>query len=198
MVETKPVEIIIAGVDEVGRGCLFGPVFAGAVILDSSGTNFLVNQGLTDSKKLKKIERAKLDPLIKRNCIAWGLGQSSAKEIDEIGIREATEIAMIRALQRLSRTIDLIIVDGILPIRNWDGPQQTLVKGDSKFASISAASVIAKQSRDSLITRLAKHFPEYGLEKHVGYGTASHIQAIKKSGPSSLHRKSFLSKILRD
>ncbi len=111
---------LIAGVDEVGKGCLFGPVFAGAVILSKTNESELLSQGLRDSKKLSQRKRYKLVPLIKENSIAWSLGQASAREIDRIGIREATEKAMLRALEKFSSPPDLLLVDGILPIRLWD------------------------------------------------------------------------------
>ncbi len=185
----------IAGVDEVGRGSLFGPVFAGAVVLNSSAEAQLLKAGLKDSKLLTARKRASLIPLIKRASSTWGLGQASSIEIDSLGIRKATEKAMLRALQRLSKPIDLVLVDGILPIRIWEGPQQTLVHGESQSLSIAAASVLAKEARDALIKRLAKTFPGYELEKNVGYGTAVHRKALLKQGITTLHRRTFLSKI---
>ncbi len=185
-----------AGLDEVGRGSLFGPVFAGAVILNESAKEQLLKAGLTDSKALSAKKREALVPLIKGLADDWALGQSSALEIDLIGIRSATEVAMIRALQKLTQPLDLVLIDGVLPLRKWLGPQENIIKGDSKNASISAASVLAKQARDKLIRRIASKFPEYGLEKHVGYGTVFHRKALKAFGPSPLHRKSFLKKIL--
>ena len=156
---------LIAGVDEVGKGCLFGPVFAGAVILSKTNESKLLSQGLKDSKKLSQRKRYKLVPLIKENSIAWSIGQSSAREIDSIGIREATEKAMVRALEKFSSPPDLILVDGILPIRSWSGKQKTQVRGESHFPSIAAASVLAKEARDELIKRLASRYSLYGLEK---------------------------------
>ncbi len=187
---------IIAGVDEVGRGSWFGPVFAGAVVLSNTSTTKLIAEGLADSKTLTPRKRAHLVPIIKSQASSWGLGQASSKEIDELGIRRATETAMLRALQKLSHKPDLVLVDGSLPLRLWLGPQENIIKGDSKYAEISAASVIAKEARDELIKRLAKIFPEFGLEQHVGYGTKKHKGAILKQGPSRLHRISFLKKVL--
>ena len=186
---------LIAGVDEVGKGSLFGPVFAGAVILSKANETMLLNQGLKDSKKLSHRKRNILVPLIKKNSIAWALGQASAREIDNFGIREATEKAMIRALEKLPSKPDLILVDGILAIRSWPGKQQTQVRGDSNFASIAAASVLAKEMRDELIKRLAGKYSIYGLEKNKGYGTELHRKNLIKSGATKLHRKSFLSKL---
>ena len=187
-----------AGVDEVGKGCLFGPVFAGAVILKQSDEFKLLNQGLKDSKKLTFKQRNNLVPLIKENSIAWSIGQASAREIDIEGIRRATEKAMIRALDKFPTSPDLIIVDGVLPIRNWLGRQKTQIRGESYFPSIAAASVLAKQERDELIKRLAEKYSLYGLEKNKGYGTKIHRESLIKEGPSKLHRKTFLTKLIRN
>ncbi len=189
---------LIAGVDEVGKGCLFGPVFAGAVILSKTNESKLLSQGLKDSKKLSQRKRYKLVPLIKENSIAWSIGQASAREIDSLGIREATEKAMVRALEKFPSSPDLILVDGILPIRLWAGKQKTQVQGESLFHSIAAASVLAKEARDELIRRLARKYPFYGLEKNKGYGTAIHRKNLLKTGSTWLHRKSFLSKLNTD
>ncbi len=186
----------IAGVDEVGRGCLFGPVFAGAVVLTDDAAVELLAEGLTDSKALTARRRAHLVPLIESAASAWALGQASAREIDAVGIRIATERAMLRALQRLAQPLELVLVDGVLPLRLWMGPQRTVVRGDSSCAAIAAASVLAKQARDGLMKRLSGRFCGYGLERHAGYGTAFHRQALLKLGPTPLHRYSFLTKVL--
>jgi ribonuclease HII len=186
---------LIAGVDEVGKGCLFGPVFAAAVILSKANEINLLSQGLKDSKKLSPRTRKSLVPLIKKHSIAWALGQASAREIDSIGIRKATEKAMLRALEKFPSPPDLILVDGILPIRLWPGKQKTQVRGESHFASIAAASVLAKETRDELIKQLARKYCHYGLEKNKGYGTAIHRKNLIKLGATKLHRKSFLSKL---
>ena len=184
-----------AGVDEVGKGCLFGPVFAGAVILSKEDELKLLSRGLKDSKKLNFRQRYHLIPLIKKNSIAWALGQASAREIDIMGIRMATEKAMIRALEKLRFKPELILVDGILPIRLWKGKQKTQVRGESHFASIAAASVLAKEARDELMKRLSYKYYLYDLEKNKGYGTEFHRLKLIKAGASRLHRKSFLSKL---
>ena len=155
---------LIAGIDEVGKGCLFGPVFAGAVILSKANELKLLSIGLKDSKKLNPRKRKNLVPLIKENSIAWSLGQASAREIDDFGIRKATEKAMMRALEKFSSPPGLILVDGILPIRLWPGKQLTQVRGESHFPSIAAASILAKEARDELIKRLARKYKIYGLE----------------------------------
>ena len=189
---------LIAGGDEVGKGSLFGPVFAGAVILSKANELKLLSKGLKDSKKLNSRQRNNLVPLIKENSIDWSLGQASAREIDTIGIRKATEKAMIRALEKFSSPPDLILVDGVLPICLWPGKQETKIRGESHFPSIAAASVLAKEARDELIRRLACKYPLYGLEKHKGYGTEIHRLNLIKVGSSRLHRKSFLSKLKKD
>jgi ribonuclease HII len=138
-----------------------------------------------------------LVPFIQQQACSWALGQASAREIDQVGIRVATERAMLRALQRLTGAQpELVLVDGVLPLRLWPGPQQTVVRGDSEHLEIAAASVLAKQARDALITRLAQRYPAYGLERHAGYGTALHRAAVLEAGPSPLHRRSFLGKVL--
>ena len=183
------------GVDEVGRGCLFGPVFAAAVSLTDAADAELTALGLTDSKALSAKRRADLVPHIQAKASAWALGQGSAREIDAHGIRVATELAMLRALQKLPIQPELVLVDGVLPLRLWPGAQRTIVRGDSQEASIAAASVLAKVARDGLMCRLAERFPEYGFERHAGYGTARHRQALITSGPTALHRKSFLTRL---
>ena len=187
---------MIVGVDEVGRGCWFGPVFAGAVCLTPKAAEALSDLGLTDSKALSPKRRAALVPEIQARAMVWALGQASAREVDARGIRVATELAMLRALQRLPKAPDLVLVDGVLPLRLWPGAQRTIVRGDSKEASIAAASVLAKEARDSLIRRMALRFPGYGLERHAGYGTARHRAALLEAGPTPMHRQSFLSKVL--
>ena len=180
----------------MGRGCLFGPVVAGAVVLSATALEPLASAGLTDSKALSPGRRQRLVPLITARASAWALGQASAAEIDRLGIRWASEAAMLRALQRLPQPPGLLLVDGALPLRNWSAPQTTLVQGDRRCLSIAAASVLAKQARDALIRRLASRWPGYGLERHVGYGTAVHREALKRLGPTPLHRITFLRGVL--
>ena len=150
---------------------------------------------MKDSKKLSPRQRNTLVPLIKKNSIAWAIGQASAREIDSIGIRKATEKAMLRALEKFPSPPDLILVDGILPIRLWQGEQQTQVRGESHFPSIAAASVLAKEARDELIKRIAYKYTFYDLDKNKGYGTEIHRKNLIKEGTTKLHRKSFLSKL---
>ena len=186
---------LVAGVDEVGKGCLFGPVFAGAVILSKENETNLLSLGLKDSKKLSHRKRRNLVPLIKKNSIAWSIGQASAREIDLIGIREATEKAIIRALEKFTSPPNLILVDGILPIRLWSGEQKTQIRGESHFASIAAASVLAKETRDDLMKRLSPKYNLYEIEKNKGYGTENHRKNLIKAGLTKLHRKTFLSRL---
>jgi ribonuclease HII len=176
----------------VGRGSLFGPVFAAAVVLPATALAPLAAAGLDDSKKLTRRRRAALVPELRQRCLAWALGQASAFEIDRWGIRRATEWAMIRALQRLPQPPELVLVDGVLPLRGWAGEQTTVVAGDSRCAAIAAASVLAKEERDALLRRLALCHPGYGIERHAGYGTAQHREALQRLGPTPLHRLSFL------
>ncbi|TVS01641.1 MAG: ribonuclease HII [Cyanobium sp. PLM2.Bin73] len=185
-----------AGVDEVGRGCLFGPVFAAAVVLPAAAVAPLLALGLGDSKALTARRRAALVPEIRQRACAWALGQATAAEIDRLGIRAATERAMVRALHKLPAAPELLIVDGVLPLRGWQGPQATLVRGDQRCPTIAAASVLAKQARDQLLRELAGRYPAYGLERHVGYGTAQHRQALLERGPTPLHRRSFLGRLV--
>ncbi len=187
---------LIAGIDEVGKGALFGPVFAGAVVLNNKGENKLLNCGLKDSKLLTKKKRAFLVPLIKEFSLSWGIGNASSEEIDSLGIRSATEHAMVRAIAQLANKPELLLVDGSLPIRLWKGEQKTLIKGESKSPQIAAASVLAKEARDKLIRALANKFPQYALETNVGYGTSFHCKALKEFGPTKMHRNSFISKII--
>jgi len=184
------------GVDEVGRGCLFGPVVAAAVQLPDAALAPLAAAGLTDSKRLSARRRQALLPLIHRHALATSLGQASAAEIDRWGIRRATELAMLRALQRRPWLPRLVIVDGNLPLRLWPGAQATLVAGDRHNLAIAAASVLAKQVRDQLIARLAERYPGYGLERHAGYGTALHRAALQHLGATPLHRRSFLRRLV--
>ena len=188
----------LAGVDEVGLGCLFGPVFAAACCLDGAALPLLAAAGVQDSKALKPIHRQKLLPVIHRLAVDLGLGQASAREIDEQGIRAAKELAMVRALQRLAKVPQLVLVDGNLKLRPWHNPQQTVVGGDRRCLTIACASIVAKEARDDLLRRLDRRFPGYGLASHKGYGTPRHREALKRLGPTPLHRLSFLGKILED
>ncbi len=182
------------GIDEVGRGSVFGPVFSAVVVLTKKNRITLKKLGVTDSKKLTQKKRQILFPKILLLSSDYGIGQSSSREIDKFGIRYATELSMIRALKKLKEKPSEIIVDGPLLLRPWDGIQKNIISGDSKFIAISSASIIAKVSRDNLMERLEKKFPGYLLSKNKGYGTREHLAIIKKNGITNLHRKSFLRK----
>lgn len=180
---------IICGVDEAGRGPLAGPVCAAAVILPEH----CQIPGLTDSKKLSDKKRRELFPVIQEQAIAWGIGFASEQEIDEINILQATFLAMERALAQLNVKPDLVLIDGNRK-RDFGLEAVTVVKGDSLSANIAAASVLAKVSRDDLMEKLAKEYPEYGFEIHKGYGTKAHYAALREHGDSPVHRQSFLKK----
>ena len=182
------------GIDEVGRGALFGPVFSGAVVLNKKNGFILQKLGVIDSKKLTPKKRALLLPKIFSLSLDYAIGQSSVREIDQFGIRYATELSMIRAINKLKDKPTKLIVDGPLALRCWQGIQKNIVGGDSKFTSIAAASIIAKVSRDSLMERLDKKYKGYSIFKNKGYGTKEHFSSIKVNGITKLHRKSFLKK----
>ena len=177
---------IIAGVDEVGRGSLIGPVYAAAVILKKN----INKKELKDSKKLNKNKREVLAKYIKKNS-TWAVGSASLKEVDKINILNASLLAMKRAIKKLKTKPSLVLVDGNkLPlIENYK--LKSIIKGDQKISEISAASIIAKVSRDRLITNLSKKFKKYSWSKNAGYGTKDHIVAIKKYGVTKFHRKTF-------
>ena len=177
---------IRAGIDEAGRGCLAGPVVAGAVILPS---DFNL-PGLTDSKKLSARRRGVLAQAIKAQAVSWALGFSWPGEIDRINILQATLKAMARALQALTVRPDHVLVDGNRPFP-CSVPLQTVVGGDLAHPCISAASILAKTFRDSLLECLDQQYPGYGLAVHKGYGTREHLAALRRMGPSTIHRRSF-------
>lgn len=180
---------IICGIDEAGRGPLAGPVYAAAVILPKGH----IIEGVNDSKKLSEKKREQLFDKILDECVSFGIGIADEKEIDEINILQATFLAMRRAVDNLNVKPDIALIDGNkkpgLDIEQWD-----IVKGDSKSASISAASILAKVSRDRYMLEMAEKYPEYQFEKHKGYGTKLHYEMIEKYGVSPIHRKTFLKK----
>ena len=178
---------IIAGVDEVGRGSLIGPVYAAAVILNKS-INYKL---LKDSKSLTKKRREFLANYIKKNSI-WSIGKASVEEIEKINILQASLLAMKRAIIKLKKKPSLVLIDGnkLPEIKHYK--LNSVIKGDQKIPSISAASIVAKVTRDKMITKLSKKFKGYSWDKNFGYGTQQHLKAIKNLGVTSHHRKNFL------
>jgi len=179
--------LIEAGCDEAGRGCLAGPVVASAVILPTNFKHILLN----DSKQLTNKQRELLEPIIKEKAIYWAIGIVSPQEIDEINILNASFLAMHRAIEKLKEKIDLLLIDGnrFNPYKNIE--HLCIVKGDSKYASIAAASVLAKNYRDELMIDLDSDFPQYDWKNNKGYPTAKHRTAIGQIGISKHHRKSY-------
>ena len=175
----------IAGVDEVGRGPLAGPVVSAAVIMPK---DFYI-EGVTDSKKLSEKKRIMYEKLILENAISIGISFISEKVIDEINIYEASRRAMIDAISKLKVKPDIVLVDA-MPL-NIDIETESIIKGDEKSFMIACASVIAKQARDNYMNELSKIYPEYGFEKHKGYPTKAHKEALKKYGVLDIHRKTY-------
>lgn len=180
---------IVCGVDEAGRGPLAGPVCAAAVILPANAEI----PGLNDSKKLTDKRRRELFPVIKEMAVAYGIGLASHEEVDEINILQATYLAMERALEQLSVRPELALIDGNRT-KDFGIPVQTVVKGDSLSASIAAASILAKVTRDDLMLQAAETYPQYQFDVHKGYGTKAHYAALTEHGPSPIHRMTFLKK----
>lgn len=176
----------IAGVDEVGRGCLAGPVVVAAVILDPNRPI----KGLRDSKKLSAKKREELAEEIKEKALAWSVATMGPEVIDKINILQATLEAMKAAVEKLPVEPDFVQVDGN-KLPKWKWLSEAIVKGDDKVEWISAASFIAKTTRDGYMCKIAELYPQYGFEHHVGYGTAEHIKALKAYGPTPIHRKTF-------
>ena len=182
---------LVAGVDEVGRGCLFGPVVAAAGILPDAAVTELFVGGIKDSKKLTKVGRRRFATQIWAMAIDCKVGFARVDEIERLNIFHASLLAMRRAVVKLRVEPELCLVDGKWPIPNLSMPQQTLIRGDELSPAIAAASIIAKVWRDDLIMRFALKYPEYDLAANKGYGTPRHLQALQKHGASRLHRRSF-------
>jgi ribonuclease HII len=178
---------VVAGLDEVGRGPLAGPVIAAAVVF---APGQLCIDGLNDSKLLTPLARERLQEEVKRQAAAWALGAASVKEIDRLNIRRATILAMQRAVARLPIPPHQVLVDGN-PVPELGLPHEAIVKGDRICQSIAAASVIAKCARDRLMERLAKRYPAFSWDSNKGYGTAAHLMALDQLGPTEHHRKTF-------
>ncbi len=177
----------ICGIDEVGRGPFAGPVMAGAVILPKDCEILYLN----DSKKLSAKRREELYEEIREKAVSWAVARVEPERIDEINILQATFEAMREAVSKLSVRPDILLVDAV-HIPEVDIPQDSIVKGDAKSVSIAAASVLAKVTRDNIMTEYAKEYPGYGFEKNMGYGTAEHRNALAAMGPTPIHRRSFI------
>jgi ribonuclease HII len=180
-------DFLVCGVDEAGRGPWAGPVVASAVILDAARPI----EGLCDSKKLSECARDRLAPLIRERALAYAIAEASAEEIDRINIREATFLAMMRAIEGLALTPDKVLIDGNAIPKALKLPAKAIIKGDASEACISAASILAKTHRDALMKAACAAHPGYGFARHKGYGTAAHAEALAKLGVTSLHRRSF-------
>ncbi len=183
---------LVCGVDEAGRGPLAGPVCAAAVVLPKG----LILEGVNDSKKLTEKKRETLFDVITEQALDWSVAFATVEEIEEINILNAAMLAMKRAVEGLKNPVDFAIIDG-----NRKPPLEidceAVVKGDAKSMSVAAASILAKVSRDRILRQYAVDYPQYGFEKHKGYGTKVHVEALKKYGPCEVHRPSFLKKILK-
>jgi ribonuclease HII len=177
---------VVAGVDEVGMGCLAGPVVAGAVIM-APATRI---PGVRDSKTLSARQREELAGRIARKAVAWAVGEASVEEIGRLNILAASRLAMARALQALGTQVDFVLVDGN-PIRSFAWPHKAIVDGDKKSFCIAAASIVAKVHRDRLLAGLEAVHPGYGLARHKGYGTAAHLAALRELGPCAAHRMTY-------
>jgi ribonuclease HII len=178
---------LIAGVDEVGRGCIAGPVVAAACILDLTKP---LADGLDDSKKLTAEKRDAIAAELRETALAFAIGEIDAAEIDRINILEATKKAMLAAIDGLTPQADYLLIDA-LRLKLSPLPQKAVIKGDAISVSIAAASILAKTYRDDLMTKLAADFPQYGFAEHKGYGCSSHYDAIREHGPCRLHRMTF-------
>lgn len=189
-------EMLIAGVDEVGRGSLFGPVVAAAIAVPISSLSALISLGVKDSKKLSPRQRSKLFPSIKNSVMAWHISYATVAEIEVLNIRQASLLAMKRCLLKLSVSPQHCLIDGRDLIPDLGLPQTAVIRGDQHSPAIAAASILAKVWRDELILRIAQRYPQYDLEKNKGYGTEKHRLSLQKYGLTLLHRPSFCRKIM--
>jgi ribonuclease HII len=178
---------LVAGIDEVGRGCIAGPVVAAACILDPDDP---LHEGIDDSKKLAPELRTEIADYLKENAMGYAIGEADAEEIDTINILEATKRAMLRAIEALSPSPDFLLIDA-LTLKGCTIQQRAIIKGDSISASIAAASILAKTYRDDLMKAYDREFPGYGFASHKGYGCRMHYDAVRELGPCRIHRKTF-------
>lgn len=178
---------LIVGCDEAGRGCLLGPVYAGAVILPKDFKDDLIN----DSKKLTAKQRDKAYEIVVNNAIAWGVGSCTPEEIDEINILNASRLAMERAIENMNHKYDMILTDAV-KMKGYKCPTLAIIHGDAQSQCIAAASIIAKVTRDRMCEELDKKYPNYNIKKNKGYGTKDHLEALHKFGPiKGLHRFTY-------
>lgn len=178
----------IAGIDEAGRGPLAGPVVVACAIMPEDS----IIEGVNDSKKISEKKREKLYEEIVKEAISWSVAIIDQNRIDEINILNATKSGVTECIQNLDKKPELILVDALKDIDTCNIPYESIIKGDAKCYSISAASIIAKVTRDRIMRQWDEVYPQYGFARHKGYGTAAHIQALKENGPCMLHRKSFI------
>lgn len=184
----------VLGVDEVGRGCLAGPVYAACVAIDYKLLNNLDESEknlIRDSKTLSKKQREKVIPTIKTIAREAYIAHATAREIEELGILDATFLAMRRAISLCSDLYDMVLIDGKTKLRHYNGRQTCVIGGDNSCYAIAAASILAKEARDKFMSQQSTKFPDYGFEKHVGYGTKQHLEALKEFGVCTLHRRNF-------
>ncbi|MBU5317134.1 ribonuclease HII [Clostridium bornimense] len=181
-------DLVICGVDEVGRGPLAGPIVGAAVIVDYSNRNLL---GVRDSKKLTEEKREELSEIIKKEAIAYCIYEISEKDIDSKGIGYCNNEVLFRAYKGLNRKVDLVLSDGY-PVKHVDTDNRFVIKGDDKSMAIACASILAKVYRDNLMKKYSEKYPYYGFEHNAGYGTKDHIEGIKEYGPCDIHRRSFI------
>ena len=185
---------LICGIDEAGRGPLAGPIVSAAVILDSSNLDDIILY-INDSKKLSEHKREELSEIIKEKALSYSISMCDSKEIDEKGIGYCNNHVFIKACEGLNIKPDLVLSDGYL-IKNFNEENKHVIKGDTKSACIACASIIAKVYRDNIMKEYHKKYPQYDFEKNVGYGTKTHVDALKEVGPTEIHRMSFLKNIL--
>jgi ribonuclease HII len=178
--------LLVGGIDEVGRGPLAGPVVAACVVTDGP----LRLRGLNDSKQVSPELRAELAAEIKLRCVAWAIGEASVGEIDRLNIYWASVLAMERALAALAIAPEYLLTDAVR-IKSWSAPQEPVIKGDAKCATVAAASIVAKVHRDALLVALDAQYPHYGFALHKGYATPQHIAALESHGPCAEHRRGF-------